>query len=68
MSGEDDYPVWNASGSANRTFARTKVAEYIKERASHDERPTRWVEKHTENGTLAEIRVALGESGEVTEG
>lgn len=59
MSVEEDCPVCNASQDAKRSFARAKVAEHLKERAAHDEDHDQWIEEHTENGTVAEIREAL---------
>lgn len=59
MPVEEDCPVCNASQGAKRSFARAKVAEHLKERAAHDEDHLRWIEEHTETGTVAEIREAL---------
>lgn len=61
MSIEEDCPVYSASETAKRMFARAKVAEHIKDRAVHDERHETWVDEHTEYGTISERRAALGE-------
>jgi hypothetical protein len=60
---EEDCPICNSSDSAKATFARAKVAEHLKEKARRDEDHREWINEHTTNGTLAEIREALGEHG-----
>lgn len=59
MSVEEDCPICPDSESAKQTFATARVAEHLKEKARHDESHQEWIEEHTENGTLAEIRAAL---------
>lgn len=59
MSVEEDCPLCPDSESAKASFAVAKVAEHIKEKARHDEAHRAWIEEHTDNGTLGEIRVAL---------
>lgn len=59
MSVEEDCPICNSSQSAKETFATAKVAEHIQEKARQNEKHRRWIDTHTENGTLAEIRAAL---------
>ncbi|MDY7081823.1 MAG: hypothetical protein SXQ77_05305 [Halobacteria archaeon] len=60
---DEDCPVCNSSQSAKakETFATAKVAEHIKEKARHndDDKHQEWVDEHTENGTLSEIRNSL---------
>lgn len=56
---EDDCPICNASSSAKEQFATAKVTEHIKTKARHDETHQAWLDEHTENGMLAEIRMAL---------
>lgn len=58
---EEDCPVCNSSDSAKEQFATAKVAEHIKEKARHDETHQNWIDEHTTNGTLTEIRQALTE-------
>lgn len=58
---EEDCPVCNSSDSAKAQFATAKVAEHIKEKARRDETHRAWINEHTANGTLAEIRSALNE-------
>jgi len=59
MSADEGCPICNASSSAKERFAVGKVAEHIKEKAHRDETHREWVERHTEDGTIAEIRAAL---------
>jgi large-conductance mechanosensitive channel len=47
--------------SAKARFATAKVAEHVKEKARRDETHQNWIDEHTTNGTLAEIRDALTE-------
>ena len=58
---EEDCPVCNSSDSAKAQFATAKVAEHVKEKARRDETHRAWIDEHTTNGTLAEIRSALDE-------
>ena len=58
---EQDCPVCNSSKSAEEQFATVKVAEHIQEKARRDETHREWIETHTTNGTLPEIRKALTE-------
>jgi hypothetical protein len=60
---EEDCPICSSSDSAKAKFARVKVAEHLKERARRDEDHSEWIDEYTTNGTLAEIREALGEHG-----
>jgi len=60
---EADCPVCNSSDSAKAQFARAKVAEHLKEKARRDEAHRAWIDEHTSNGTLTEIREALAEHG-----
>lgn len=64
MAVEEDCPVCNASQSAKERFAIVKVAQHIKKKARRDETHRQWLDRHTENGTVTEIRAALqaGES------
>ena len=59
MSVEGDCPICNSSQNVKEQFATAKVAEHIKEKARHDDEHQRWIDKHTDDGTLAEIRAAL---------
>jgi hypothetical protein len=61
MTVEEDCPICTSSQDAKEQFAAAKVAEHIKEKARRDDQHQAWVEEHTENGTLAEIRSALSE-------
>ena len=61
MSAEENCPICDSSQSAKETFAVAKVAEHINEKARHDDQHQTWINEHTENGTLAEIRAALSE-------
>lgn len=61
---EEDCPVCNSSDSAKTQFATAKVAEHVKEKARRDETHREWIDEHTTNGTLAEIRSALDEHGQ----
>jgi hypothetical protein len=56
---EADCPVCNSSEGAKAQFARAKLAEHVKEKARRDEAHQEWIDEHTSNGTLAEIRSAL---------
>ena len=58
---EEDCPVCNPSKNAKEQFATAKVAEHIQEKARRDETHREWIEAHTTNGTLSEIREALTE-------
>ena len=58
---EEDCPVCNSSQNAKEQFATAKVAEHVKEKARRDDTHREWVETHTANGTLSEIREALAE-------
>jgi hypothetical protein len=60
---EEDCPICTPSQRAEERFATAKVAEHIKEKARRDASHRRWIEEHTTNGTLAEIREALTEHG-----
>jgi hypothetical protein len=60
---EDDCPVCNSSKSSKAQFATAKVAEHIKEKARRDDTHQAWIDKHTQNGTLSELREALAEEG-----
>ncbi|MFT4921101.1 MAG: hypothetical protein ACI8XM_000296 [Haloarculaceae archaeon] len=59
---EEDCPICNSSDSAKATFARAKVAEHLKEKGRRDEDHREWINEHTTNGTLTEIRSALEEN------
>lgn len=63
MTGDvtEDCPVCNSSDSTKEQFATAKVAEHVKEKARRDESHQEWINTHTTNGTLAEIRDALKE-------
>lgn len=61
MSVGEDCPVCNSSQSAKERFATAKVAEHVQEKAHRDDDHRAWIDEHTENGTLAEIRTALGD-------
>lgn len=56
---EENCPVCNSSENAKEQFATAKVAEHVKEKARRDETHQEWIDTHTTNGTLAEIREAL---------
>jgi hypothetical protein len=58
---EEDCPVCTSSEGAKAQFATAKVAEHIKEKARRDETHRAWINEHTTNGTMAEIRRALDE-------
>jgi transposase-like protein len=58
---EEDCPICTSSQRAKERFAAAKVAEHIKEKARRDEAHRAWIDKHTSNRTLAEIRSALDE-------
>lgn len=60
---EDDCPICNSSQRAKERFARAKVAEHILEKARRDQSHREWIDEHTTNGTLAEIREALEQHG-----
>jgi hypothetical protein len=60
---EEDCPVCNSSDSAKTQFATAKVAEHIKQKARGDDTHQEWIDKHTQNGALSEIREALAEQG-----
>jgi len=60
---EEDCPVCNSSDSAKAQFATAKVAEHVKEKARRDDTHQEWIDTHTQNGTLSEIREALGVQG-----
>lgn len=55
----EDCPVCNSSNSAKEQFATAKVAEHVEEKARCDETHQEWIDEHTTNGTLAEIRTGL---------
>jgi thiaminase len=55
----EDCLVCNSSDSAKEQFAAAKVAEHVKEKAHRDETHQKWIDTHTTDGTLAEIRTAL---------
>lgn len=59
MTVEKDCPICSLPSNAKEQFAATMVAEHIKEKARHDEEHRKWIDEHTESGTLAEIREAL---------
>jgi len=59
MSVDDGCPVCNSSQRAKVTFAAANVAEDIHKKARRDDKHRQWVEKHTQDGTLGEIRAAL---------
>ena len=59
MSVGEGCPVCNSSQSAKERFATAKVAEHVQEKARRDENHQEWIDEHTENGMLAEIRTAL---------
>jgi hypothetical protein len=48
---------------AAAAIAERRVAEHIRERATTDQRHAEWVERHTESGSVGEIRAALGRDG-----
>ncbi|WP_169315633.1 hypothetical protein [Halogranum rubrum] len=56
---EDECPICNSSQRAKERFAVAKVAEHILEKARRDQDHQQWIDEHTTNGTLAEIREAL---------
>lgn len=60
---EEDCPVCNASHGAKERFAVAKVAEHVRDKARRDDGHQAWIDGHTQNGTLSEIRVALAEQG-----
>jgi len=60
---EEDCPVCNSPDSAKAQFATAKVAEHVREKAHRDDTHQEWIDKHTQNGTLSEIREALDEQG-----
>jgi hypothetical protein len=64
---EEDCPICNASGSAKEQFARGKVAEHVKRKARHDDTHREWIDEHTDDGTLVEIRAALRRSSAPTD-
>lgn len=55
----EDCPICNSSDSAKEQFARAKVAEHIKEKSTHNDTHQEWIDEHTDEGTLSEIRTAL---------
>ena len=57
----EDCPVCNSSDSVKEQFATAKVAKHVKEKAHRDQMHQEWIDTHTTNGTLAEIRSALEE-------
>nr|WP_323192055.1 glutathione S-transferase N-terminal domain-containing protein [Halostella sp. PRR32] len=57
----EDCPICASSDSAKEQFATVKVTKHIKRKARRDETHQQWIDTHTTNGTLAEIRDALGE-------
>lgn len=67
MAVEEDCPICDSGQDAKETFAAARIAEHIQERASHDEGHRSWIEEHTTDGTLNEIRSALRERGAPTE-
>jgi hypothetical protein len=60
---EEDCPVCNSSTSAKEQFAAAKVTEHIKEHARRDGSHREWIDTHTTNGTLGEVREALTGQG-----
>jgi hypothetical protein len=48
---------------AAAAIAKRRLAEHIREKARTDERHAEWVDRHTENGSIGEIRTALGRDG-----
>lgn len=60
---EDDCPICNSSQRAKERFAAAKVAGHILEKARRDQSHRQWIDEHTTNGTLAEIREALEQHG-----
>jgi hypothetical protein len=52
-------PVCNSSDSARAQFATARVAEHLKEKGRRDEAHREWIDRHTADGTLGEIREAL---------
>lgn len=60
---EADCPVCNASDGAKERFAAAKVAEHVRDKARHDDDHQAWIDEHTQNGTLSEIREVLAEQG-----
>lgn len=61
MSVEEGCPICNSSSAAKQRFASAKVGEHVKDHAKEHDGHREWIEEHTENGTLAEIRKALAE-------
>lgn len=59
MSPEENCPICNSSKGAKEQFATAKVAEHVKEKARRDDAHQEWLDEHTTNGRLAEIREAL---------
>lgn len=56
-------PICNSSDSTREQFATAKIAEHVKEKARREESHRNWIDEHTANGTLSEIRAALEEHG-----
>lgn len=60
---EEDCPVCNSSESAKEQFAAAKVAVHIDDKAHREDSHQQWVDEHTDDGTVAEIRAALDDGG-----
>lgn len=54
-----DCPVCSSSNSAKEQFVTANVAEHVKEKPHRNETHQEWIDEHTTNGTLEEIRTAL---------
>ncbi len=61
-SNNGDCPLCNTSSETKEKIATAKLAEHIKEKARRDSAHNEWVEEHTANGKLSEIRAALVEN------
>lgn len=60
---EEDCLVYNASDGARERLAVTKVAAHVRELARRDADHQVWIDEHTGNATLTEIREALADHG-----
>lgn len=52
-------PMCNSSESAKEQFAAAEVAAHIDEKAHREDSHQQWVDEHTDDGTVAEIRAAI---------
>jgi len=60
---EADCTICPSSRRAKERFVAAEVVEHIEGKARRDASHRTWIEEHTTNGTLAEIREALTEHG-----